>query len=634
MELLRLRGMMLDPMNGGRSLRRASSGLWLPKPTRTRVAEHNPVRVFVPHDAVFPHHASDFEEFRQLVTGLSRTDALLWCARLNLHLGHPWIDTSEDVQKAFVAKFFGAEEVERLNAFVRVHGTEISVFSRAQLLELIRWIALWSHDHDDDGNTFRDPGVRQRFARAALIASEVWGRRLYRDDFAIRDSLDLTRRRVLAALREAHVATSDGPHPLLAIARGACIMEHLRNLAPEIDRELVRATGLALDEYFSVVMYVASQSFPNSVKQFIEVEKSGLLRTAQDASGQTRVHSVLEAYLGQYSQTPDELRASLWGTRDDATEEEAGPLNLNALRAKPLLRVANDRGIVIDPVVFLECAAVGPLFHLVHAFPGRANGWFGKFGDAFEDYFHELMARTFVAPEGLALVRRYVPNAMAWDQAGNCVEIADAILFDQEAAVIMEAKAVWLREDRSGSDTDPQRYLQHLREKYGASVDGAGERVKGLGQLARALRGLASGSHHLHDLDLSGVRRLVPVLVVHDVHVTAFVHGHILAAEFAALFGVDAVRSQWQSMRLGNLQVEQLIVLTVEDVEFLESVSTKVPIVQLLINYASSSKDRMLSFRDFLCLTHPNLLRFNSKLLTKAEEMLHHVEETLLHPTT
>lgn len=607
-----------------------TAALWFPTSTRTHV-QHNPVRVFVPHDAVFPHLPSDFEEFRRVVTSLSRTDTLLWCARVNIHLGHPWVDKPDDVQKAFVAQFFGDEEVRRLNEFWRLHRGAIQVFCRPQLLELMRWVSLWSHDQDDDGYTFRSPDIRQRFARAALMASEIWGRRLYQDDLAIRDTVDATRRRVLAVMREAHVASADGSHPFLALARGACIMDNLRQLLPEVDGLVLHATGLGLDDYFSIGVYLASQSFVNSVASSGAVEKSGLLQTAPDPSGQTRLQSMLEAYLCQHAQTPDDLRTACWAARGDVTEVEATRLDLNAIRARPLLRVSNGRGIVIDPVLFLESAAVGPLFHLVRAIPDRANDWFGKFGDAFEDYFHQLMARVFVAPEGAALVRRYVPNPMGSDKAGNDVEVADAFLFDQETVVILEAKAVWLREDHSGSDTDPEKYLQHIRKKYGGNVSVTpGERLKGLGQLARALQGLASDSYQLHGIDLSHAQRLVPALVVHDVHVTAFVHGQILAAELALLLGVDTSRSGWEPMRLGNLQVEHLIVLTVEDVEFLETVSNKLSLVQVLTAYASSSKDRMLSFRDYLCLSHPKLLRFNPRLLAKTEEMLSRVQEMLV----
>src|SRR5258706_382496 len=72
--------------------------------------------------------------------------------------------------------------IARINAFAKEHGRQnVSVFFRGQLLELMRWTCLLSSDQSDDGDTFNRQESRLAFVRVALLASEVWFRRVYRD---------------------------------------------------------------------------------------------------------------------------------------------------------------------------------------------------------------------------------------------------------------------------------------------------------------------------------------------------------------------------------------------------------------------------------------------------------------------
>src|SRR5437899_1068962 len=96
--------------------RRTDTGLLVPASVPERTPRDSTLQVFVPHAAVFPDSPGDFAEFKRLVRLLSRTDALLWCARLNLLMGHPIHDNADDVQRASVFAFFTPDEGDRLNA--------------------------------------------------------------------------------------------------------------------------------------------------------------------------------------------------------------------------------------------------------------------------------------------------------------------------------------------------------------------------------------------------------------------------------------------------------------------------------------------------------------------------------------
>lgn len=164
-------------MSGRRYLRRAPLGFWLPAMFARTNKNLSGERVFATHRDIFPELPDDLAEVKRLLRGLSRTDTLLWCARLNLLMGHPTREDPRDVQRHCVWVFFKADEAARLDRVAQNYGgpEHITVFFRGQLLELLRWTSLFSKDKPGDGTTFDDPSVRRCFARAALLASEYLG---------------------------------------------------------------------------------------------------------------------------------------------------------------------------------------------------------------------------------------------------------------------------------------------------------------------------------------------------------------------------------------------------------------------------------------------------------------------------
>lgn len=621
-------------MPSARRFQKSSAGIWLPSRRAAQRATASLVQVFAQHDVVFPSLPHDFEEFKRLVRSLSRTDTLLWCARLNLHFGHAIIDEPKDVQKRLVSTFFNNEEVGHLNRLVAEYGEGTAVFFRGQLLELMRWVALLSTDQPGDGTTFRDPAVRHAFARAALLASDVWARRVYPDELKIESGLDATRRRILAMLRQANVETSGGPHPLLALARGVSVADHLRRRMPNADDEFRRKTKLTFEEYFSILTYLAAMTLRHSVADFTVPEASGLLQTTNLAQNDTPLGRKLRAYFSLESQSPDELRDSLWGNRTDSTEHAARPFLFRPLRAKPLLRADANRAIILDAALFAERPTAGPLFHLVAGQKGgAANQTFGVFGEAFEDYVRDVMGRIFPEAAGTPLVRRYIPSPRAIDQDGNELEIADGLLIVHDTAVLFEAKAVWIREDLSSPDTEPGKYIEHLRGHYGVSSSpkAGNRRVKGVGQLARAIGCIGDGSLRTVGFNLDGVLRILPVLLVHDVHLNAPAHPHFLAGEFVAALGKeDDVVPQWREMSVGAIRVAHLLVLTVDDIELLETSSERFSVLTCLQDYVTASPDRMMSFYNFLVTSrYRERLRYSKWLGDKCDELLARVSEHL-----
>lgn len=134
------------------------------------------VGIYVPVSEIFPDVQPVLPAFTSLMRKLSLTDVLFWCARLN-HVVTSRSNLTHEQKQAFgLRQFFSPVEIERLDRFCaaeRRSPGSVTIFFRGQLLELVRWAALFCDDHPDDGTTFEDPVKRRIFAQLCLIASDV-----------------------------------------------------------------------------------------------------------------------------------------------------------------------------------------------------------------------------------------------------------------------------------------------------------------------------------------------------------------------------------------------------------------------------------------------------------------------------
>ena len=64
--------------------------------------------------------------------------------------------------------------------------------------------------------TFDSPEVCGAFGRAALLASDIWQRRVYGDGLNGTEPLDETRRAVLGAIRLSNMESASNAHPIFA----------------------------------------------------------------------------------------------------------------------------------------------------------------------------------------------------------------------------------------------------------------------------------------------------------------------------------------------------------------------------------------------------------------------------------
>jgi hypothetical protein len=605
------------------------SDLWLPA-TEFDIGDTqrpaNGIAVYVPVDAVFPTCEASEPELRSVIRKLSRTDALFWAARLNLILSNPSYHDENKKQAYAIANFFSTDERRRLTAFAKKHDGACVAFFRGQLLELMRWICLECRDLPDDGTTFNDPEVRRNFAKAALIISDLWGRRTYDGKMVPNEAIDVARRRSLGAVRVAFDATTSGIDPLMAIGRGELLFsDHFTQIDPTFSTEFREKTGLTLEDYFAVLCLIAVHFLNRTPEDVVRSSsQSGLFRQDHFAQANKRLAAISGRYFDMATQTPDELAAALWSESKIARKVALEWQDFRAIRDRPILRVPDGRMVVLDPVFFAESAAIGPLFKVLSRGAKSSQSLLDRFGEAFESYATAVLHRMYPRSSG-RLVNRLISPLLGKNQEGSTVEIADACLNDVTEAVLFECKATWIRDDLvEGRDGDA--YRGALIERYSQLSDGT---PKGVGQLARSIRAIEDGSWYATGEGLSSVSKFYPVLVVYDTRMEAMSHAHFLANEFREALQPDSILPDGD-MQVGSFRVSPIVLLTVDILEILERSIDNFSLVELLRQYSRESPDRMTSLREFLARsTFGRKLFANSSLASSTVEVLQSAKELL-----
>lgn len=558
--------------------------------------------VYVPLSAVFPEATANFTTFRTLIRSLSRTDTLFWCARLNLVISNPMIQDPKRRQAYGIGRFFDDAEIERIHRFTAQHGgaDRVSVFFRGQLLEVIRWTCLLAEDHPGDGDTYSDPTVRRRFAQATLMASDLWARRVFKKD-VFSTSNGVANPRAIPAMREAIRTNKTATELSRVLARGVSLYRGpFQERYKSAEQEFLKATGLTLDQYMMCLCAVTIH-FGNVDPEEADRNPGLFSLDATKRGRPAEVAAALDLYFRLETQTADDLRETLWSGRRDADGlTGAEPFDENPLRERPIFRTSDGRGIILDLVCLNEKTSVGPLFALAKALRGtrRVNEVFGAFGSAVEEYVNGLLAGMYPSRPPL-LPDRLICNPEGETRTGERVEIADACVIDVAEAILFETKATFVRDDVAASD-DIEGYLDELRRKYALSPGTNSDRkVKGVAQLGRWIRRIATGDVTLAGRDWERVRCVYPVLVAYDESIDTPGHSEFFGMEFVRAFEPDEVRANGY-MRKGSLTVAPLAVGTVEDLENLESSVENFRLVDLLNDYARPRPGVRPSLHDFM----------------------------------
>ena len=348
----------------------------------------------MPISVVFPGISPDLVTFVRLLSTLSRTDVIFWCARVNHVLTNASELTHIQRQEFGIRQFLTRDEIGLINSFAEVRGGPVTVFFRGALLEVARWAVLVCEDHLTDGTTFEDAEVRRTFAKVALIASDIWGSRVY-GRFNLDDGIIEARRRTIGPFRKGVEGGLSAPSLAPTLGRG---WEIFRRLLPSIESafcdEFELAVGLSIEEYYACCCAL--------ITNFMKAGSEATIFDANNLGGKTSNPALFQRFLTLESQTLLELRRVLWGQDEveDVLAKGVPVYEYKPFREKPLIRATDGRTIIIDPVFMSDKLAVGPLFHALKSCHNREGGrqMFAGFGYAFERYVQEILRRAFPKP--------------------------------------------------------------------------------------------------------------------------------------------------------------------------------------------------------------------------------------------
>ena len=561
------------------------------------------IGVYLPVSEVFPDTESNFETFISLLKRLSLTDALFWCARLNLVISKSEVD--HKVKQEFCLKqLLSQDEIRKVNDFTRKHGgaSKVTIFFRGQLLELIRWLVLFSKNLPGDGTTFEGPKMRQDFVKAALIVSDIWAQRVFSDRFSMKGGKTVARNRALGPIRKSVEATLRVSMLPQFLGRGWLLFtEYFPRHYHFFEKEFRLTTHIALEEYYVCVAAIIINFMSPKIG-------SGLFNTHElihlESYGQ-----IFEKYLSLECQTADELKNAFWSSYNNTPDSFDDTMyNYLPLRERPIFHKKEDgRAIILDPLFYSEKASIGPLFLLPRNSREKA---FAAFGKAFEDYVGDILKRMF--PDlSSAKNKRISCNILGKDEDGSDIEI-DACLNDLNELVLFEIKFGLIREDKVLS-SDYESFTDHLKDKYVKSIKGD----KGIGQLARVIKILASQKWLGNDFEFARAEKIYPILVLYDPLLNAQVYGHFFANEFENLLEPDK-KLQNGILVKGSLHVIPPIIVTIDDLENLETSIEHFGFRDLLRDYSNSHPDRLESLHNFLVSSHYKNHMFHNKNLAKA----------------
>jgi len=266
------------------------------------------VGIYVPVYEVFPGFEPALSVFTSLLGKLSLTDVLFSCARPN-HVVTSRSNLTHQQKQAFgLRQFFSPAEIAQLDRFCaaeRRPAGSVTVFFRGQLLELVRWAALFCDDHPDDGATFEDPEARRAFAQACLIASDLWARRTYGDALSLEDGVEAARRRALGPFRKGAEGSLTSSELAQDLGRGWRLFRELMpQLDPGFEALFQSSTGLSTEDYF----ICWSALLTNYAKPNAEAT----IFSADTSATKTDCPEVFAQFLKLESQSPAGLRAALW----------------------------------------------------------------------------------------------------------------------------------------------------------------------------------------------------------------------------------------------------------------------------------------------------------------------------------
>jgi len=185
-------------------------------------------------EIAFPDLPPTKETLKTLLSALDVDEVILTSARLNLILTDQlrdenarWWQRQRRLQSELATSIVPSAALERIDSYLRVervHAGSWIIFHRGQLLELMRWAAVFCRIVNQPENRNLDEvGRKEKFAKALFIASAFWEKRVYQGRLRKLDTLPKTRDQLLDRFHESFSETTLGPNLTKAYVRSRAL---------------------------------------------------------------------------------------------------------------------------------------------------------------------------------------------------------------------------------------------------------------------------------------------------------------------------------------------------------------------------------------------------------------------------
>jgi hypothetical protein len=164
---------------------------------------------------------------------------------------------------------------------------------------------------------------------------------------------------------------------------------------------------------------------------------------------------------------------------------------------------------------------------------------------------------------------------------------------------------------------DFEKWLERIRLRYGAAAgkgDEKQKRPKGVAQLAKLVRQILDGNCGSMQSDFAAAQTIYPVLLVHNTRLNAPAYGNFLAGEFAGLLG-EVPRGK---------RVMPLVVMTIDDLENLQSSIDRFSFRQSLTDYVTACPDGLRSLHMFMATSpaYADKIKPSERLKQSSERLI------------
>lgn len=567
---------------------------------------------YVTSDMIFKDTSKEYSHFRDLVSRLSCSDALFWCARINLALGSVGNEKAQgplfNMLTTRKEKYWLQKTFRRRS---KKEGTPSIIFFRGQMLELIRWIVLCCDDHSNDGSTFDDEETKVLFFKCVLMASDIWEKQTFGAALeAEQDPLGIILQ-ARAPFRIGVEAARNSPNLEVSFGRGWIFYQrYFSKYYPCFNEDFLSATGLTFEDYMVCFSAVALH-FIDPLNKPCIIDK----RTLGDT---TKIPEKINMYVRLESQTLEELRLSLWDSKsaDEINEDNMGSLNNRPIREKPMYSAPDGRTVVMDPIYFHERVLTSPMFHMIPLKRKTSNEIFAAFGYAFEDYCCDILERMYPSTGNNILMRNE-----EYHKNGENLQI-DSVIKQNSSAILFEIKASFIKE--SEVNLDGVSFTEELRLKYSNSIKDGKEKVKGVGQLSRTIKQIVEQRFDKLSADFQGIGQIFPVLLVHDNLLDTPLTVDLLRDDFLQLLERDL------GYPVNNCQIK-IHVLTIMTIDHLENLEQSVKHFNMIDLLRKFVRGRTVSLNSFMSNSHKYGFYRNTHLINTSLEILEKTKTQLFN---